>query len=178
MSFADKMAVWTLALDYLKVVLGYPVTIPALVLALCWLFRGELRRAIDAVQAASVPGVASVEVGERAALEKYNATIQPTAKEAVQSATHVGVAMQPIFVEVIASFFGLVARTLPLIPKADRLRFIAGSTAHLPEVFNTFRAALVKLAEDAPEVHALSAGDVLSVGGVGERAEVIKAPSM
>lgn len=53
MTFTEKMAVWTPVLDYLKVVLGYPVTIPVLVGFLSWLFReriGAARREIRRVK--------------------------------------------------------------------------------------------------------------------------------
>jgi hypothetical protein len=38
---------WTLVLDYLKIALGYSV-IPVLVALLCWIFREQIGRAIDA----------------------------------------------------------------------------------------------------------------------------------
>ena len=54
----------------------------------------------------------------------------------------------------------LAARLLPLFPKADRLRFISESTGTLPE---EFRAKLLKLADAAPEVRALSTRDVMMI---------------
>ena len=47
----------------------------------------------------------------------------------------------------------------------------------IPGDLTQYRDALLELAERAPEVHALSAGDVLSVAG-GERAEILKTPSV
>ena len=58
----------------------------------------------------------------------------------------------------------LAARLRPLFSKADRLRFISESTGTLPE---EFRAKLVKLADAAPEVNALSARDVMITPGTG-----------
>ena len=67
----------------------------------------------------------------------------------------------------IASFFGLAARSLPLIPKAERQKFIVNSTETLPEEFKSYREALLLLAEQAPEVHALNARDVIITPGTG-----------
>ena len=166
MSFTEKMQVWTLVLDYLKVVLGYPVTIPVLILALCILFRERIRAALDALDELTYPG-GRVKLRERAAVQKFNEDIVQ-AKEATAYAT-VQLPPQPLdkAIEAIASFFGLAARTLPLIPKAERQRFITESTGTLPEEFKTFRAALMKLAEEAPEVHALNARDVIITPGTG-----------
>jgi hypothetical protein len=81
----------------------------------------------------------------------------------MKSAAHELPPEQVKTVEALASFFGLAARTLPLIPKSERQRFIVESTGTLPEEFKTFRAALMKLAEEAPEVHALNARDVMMI---------------
>jgi hypothetical protein len=161
MSFAEKMTVWTLVLEYAKVFLGCPVTIPVLVGFLCWLFRERIGAAIDAVRALSFKG-ASVQLAERAELVPYNATVDQT-EATMKSAAHELPPEQVKTVEALASFFGLAARTLPLIPKAERQRFIVESTGTLPEEFKTFRAALMKLAEEAPEVHALNARDVMMI---------------
>jgi len=56
---------------------------------------------------------------------------------------------------------------LPLIPKAERQKFIVESTQTLPEEFKTFRDALFVLADHAPEVHALNARDVIITPGTG-----------
>jgi hypothetical protein len=56
MSFTEKMQVWTLVLDYLKVVLGYPVTVPALIFALCIVFRERIRAVLDALEELTYPG--------------------------------------------------------------------------------------------------------------------------
>jgi hypothetical protein len=160
MTFAEKMAVWTLVLEYLKVVLGYPVTIPVLVGFLCWLFRERIGAALDAIQELSFKG-ASVRLKERAQLIPYNATVEQTAEATAQEATHAFAPARVQAIQGLVSFFILAARTLPLIPKAERQRFIAESTKGLPEEFKTFRTALEKLADEAPEVHALSARDVI-----------------
>jgi hypothetical protein len=162
MTFTEKMTVWTLVLEYAKVFLGYPVTIPVLVVFLCWLFRERIGAAIDAIRALSFKG-ASVELAERMKLATYEATVDQTSKTAAQSAVRDLPPAQLKTVDALASFFSLAARTLPLIPKADRQRFIVESTGTLPEEFNTFRAALVTLADEAPEVRALSARDVMMI---------------
>jgi hypothetical protein len=59
------------------------------------------------------------------------------------------------------TFFGLAARLLPLIPKAERRKFIVEATGTLPEEFKTFREVLFQLADRAPEVHAMNARDVI-----------------
>ena len=63
--------------------------------------------------------------------------------------------------ETVASLFGLSARLLPLIPKAERRRFIAEHTSTLPTEFKVFRESLEALAEQAPEVRALNPRDVI-----------------
>jgi hypothetical protein len=50
-------------------------------------------------------------------------------------------------IEAIMSFFGLAARILPLIPKADRRRFIEESAVTLPPAFGVYRDALFHLAD-------------------------------
>lgn len=152
MSFTEKMQVGTLVLDYLKVVL-YPV----LVGFLCWLFRERISAAIDAIRALSFKG-ASVQLAEREELVRYNATVEQTAKATAKSAAHDLPAAQVKTVEALTPFFSLAARLLPLFPKADRLRFISESTGTLPEEFHS---ALVKLADEAREVRALTARDVI-----------------
>ena len=166
MTFTEEMQVWTLVLDYLKVVLGYPVTIPILVGFLCWIFRDRISAALDAVQELSFKG-ASVRLAERAKLVPYNANVEQTTMATAQSAVHDLPPGQVKTVEALASVFSLAARTLPLIPKADRQRFIVESTGTLPEEFRAFRAALLKLADEAPEVRALSARDVIITPGTG-----------
>ena len=160
MSFTEQMQVWTLVLDYLKVVFGYSVTIPVLVGFLCWLFRDRVGATLDAIQELSFKG-ASVRLRERAQLIPYNAAVEQTTIATTQNAAHDLPPGQVKTVEALASFFSLAARTLPLIPKAERQRFIVESTETLPEEFKTFRVALVKLADAAPEVRALSARDVI-----------------
>ncbi len=166
MSFSEKMQVWTLVLDYLKVVLGYPVTIPVLILSLCILFRERIRSALDALQELTFPG-GSVKLRERAEVQKFREDIVE-AKQATAYAT-VQLPPQPVekVAEAIASFFGSAARTLPLIPKAERQKFIVESTGTLPEEFKAFREALVRLADQAPEVHTLKARDVIITPGTG-----------
>ena len=56
MTFTEKMAVWTLALEYAKVILGYPVTVPVLAGFLCWLFRERIGKALDALREITFPG--------------------------------------------------------------------------------------------------------------------------
>src|ERR1700731_61736 len=148
MNFDEKMQVWTLVLDYLKVAFGYPVTIPALVFALCILFRERIRSALDALQELTFPG-GGVKLRERVAVQKFNEDIEQT-KAATAYAT-VQLSPQPIdkAVEPIVSFFGLAARLPPLTPKAERQKFIVKSTETLPDEFRTFREALSQLADRA-----------------------------
>lgn len=160
MSFAEKMQVWTLVLEYAKVVLGYPVTIPLLILALCLLFRERIGLALDALQELTFPG-GGVKLRERAAFQKVNEDIERT-KEATAYAVIQQLPLQPPkSVEAIASFFALTARILLLVPKAERRQFIEQLTDALPPEFKTFRLALFKLAEETPEFRALSARDVI-----------------
>jgi hypothetical protein len=151
MTFAERMQVATLVLDYLKVVLGYPVTIPALVGFFCWLFREQIGAAVGRLLKASFAG-ASVE------LAQYTADITQTTKDVSDPLTPDQIKKAG---EVIAIFFDLTARLLPFIPKADRRPFIEEKTKTLPMEFNDFRTALLKLAEDAPEAPALRASDQL-----------------
>ncbi len=186
---------WTLVLEYFKVVLGYSVTIPILVAFLCWLFRNQVGRAIDATGELGW-GKAKVKLRDRAALAAYNAsadqtktaTAYATVKGITGAASHGHEAAPPSItpeqqekvVEAIASFFGLAARLLPLIPKADRRSFIESETATLPKDFAGFREALFRLAERAPEVpSSREVSDVLGFG-LSDKAtvEVIKPPTM
>jgi hypothetical protein len=177
MNFEEKLAIGRLVLEYAKVVFGYPVTIPVLVGFLCWLFRERIGAAIDAVRALSFRG-ASVELAERAAMVEYKANVERTTAGMAQTTTQslAPKLMTAAMVEALVSFFGLAARLLPLIPKAERQRFIAESMGTLPEEFKTFRAALVKLADEAPEVHALTTNEVLGMG-LGESARVAVIPT-
>ena len=162
MSFTEKMQVWTLVLDYLKVVLGYPVTIPVLILVLCILFRERIRSALDALQELTFPG-GGVKLRERVEFQNYQENIKEQTKVATEHATEqVPSPAIEKFVEAIVSFFELSARILPLIPKAERQKFIVSSTETLPEEFKAFREGLFRLANQAPEVHALNARDVIS----------------
>jgi hypothetical protein len=149
---------WTLVLEYLKVALGYSVTIPVLVVVLCWFFRSQLRRAIDAMGELAW-GKVRVKLRKRA-LAEYNASAEET-KTATAYATVKGFreALPPASqeeqektVEAIASLFGLAARLLPLVPKAERRSFIEAETATLPPEFAKFREALLRLADRAPDV--------------------------
>jgi hypothetical protein len=157
MSFTEKMAVGTLVLDYLKVVLGYPV----LILGLCILFRKHIRSALDALQELTFPG-GSMKLRERTEVQKFQADITEQTKVATEYAT-VQLPPQPAkkAAEAIASFFRLAARMLPLIPKDERQKFIVESTGTLPEEYKEFREALSVLADHAPEVRALNARDVI-----------------
>lgn len=166
MSFTEKMQVWTLVLDYLKVVLGYPVTIPVLIWFLCWRFRDRIGVAVDALQELTFPG-GGIKLRERVEIQQFQADIKEqtkvaTERTAVLSPQHERVA------EAIVSFFRVAARSLPLIPKAERTKFILESTETLPEEFKEYRAALLLLAEQAPEVHTLNARDVIITPRTGE----------
>lgn len=159
MSFTEKMQVASLVLEYAKVALGYPVTIPVLILALCLLFRERIGLALDALQELTFPG-GGVKLRERAAVQEFREDIERT-KEATAYATVQQLSPQPPSdkaVEAIASFFALTARLLPLVPKAERHRFIEAETTDLPREFTRFREALFQLADRAPEVHSPSSG--------------------
>jgi hypothetical protein len=80
---------------------------------------------------------------------------------AEQRAAHPALQSQEKVVEAIASYFGLAARVLPLIPRAERHQFIQETTASLPNEFSTYRKALDRLAELAPEPRALDANTVI-----------------
>jgi hypothetical protein len=159
MTFTEKMAVWTLVLDYLKVILGYPVTIPVLVGFLCWLFRERIRAAIDRIRALRFKD-ASMDL---AALVDYGGAVErSTSEETEQSAAKaLSQSDQETIVGALAALFKLSASTLPLIPKAERQRFIAESMKGLPPEFGRFRRALEKLADKAPEVSTVHARDLI-----------------
>ena len=161
MTFTEKMAVWTLILDYLKVVLGYPVTIPVLILSLSILFRERIGVALDALQELTFPG-GSMKLRERTEVQKFQADITEQTKVATEyAAVQLPPQSPKKAAEAIASFFRLAARMLPLIPKDERQKFIVESTGTLPEEYKEFREALSLLANKAPEVHALNARDVI-----------------
>ncbi len=186
---------WTLVLEYLKVALGYSVTIPVLVVVLCWIFREQVGRAIDATGEFGW-GKAKVKLRERAIAE-YNAsadqtktaTAYATVKGLTESATSGKEALRPFsitpeqqktLVDAIASFFGLAARLLPFIPKANRRAFIEAEIGSLPTQFAQFRDALFLLAERAPEVPSSREVSDLLMFGLSDKAtvEVIKPPTM
>jgi len=140
---------------------------PVLILALCILFRERIRSALDALQELTFPG-GGVKLRERVEVQKFQADIKEQTKVATEYTT-VRLPPQPVekVAGAIASFFGLAARSLPLIPKAERQKFIVNSTETLPEEFKSYREALLLLAEQAPEVHALNARDVIITPGTG-----------
>jgi hypothetical protein len=145
MGFEERMRVASLVLEYLRVVLGYPVTIPLLVAFLCYLFRVRIGRLFDRLESASY-GKASVKLANWDR-DVTRATEATTAQDATE-----GAARDAITTDAIASFFGLAARLLPFLPKAERRPYIDRAAVTLPPEFHRFRAALYELADRAPEV--------------------------
>jgi len=160
MTFEEKMAVARLILAYLK-----PLIIPSLILTLVLLFRARIGLALDALLEVTFPGGSAKFERRKEELVKYNADVHRTAEATAQSAPKT--ITTPGVVDAFLSIFTLAARLLPLIPKADRTRFIQEETASLPSDFKGFRTALLKLADEAPEVPARNAGDVFITPGTG-----------
>jgi hypothetical protein len=156
------MEVAALVLEYLKVFLGFSVTVPVTILTFCLLFRARISAALDALLEVTFPGGSAKFERRKEALAKFNADVHRTAEATAQSAPKTMTA--PGVVDTFLSIFTLAARLLPLIPKADRTRFIQEETASIPPDFQGFRTALLKLADEAPEVPARNAGDVFISG--------------
>lgn len=139
--------------------------------------------AIDAIRAFRFKD-ARVDLAERrAALENYGTDVERSTTEATTPSAEKALPMsdqdQAKMVATAAVFFKLAASTLPLIPKAERQRFIAESMKALPVEADRFRRALVKLADRAPEVSPEHAGDVIITSGTmrfGGDADIPPAP--
>ena len=158
MSFTEKMAVWTLFLEYAKVAFGYSVTIPVLVGFLCWLFRTNIADTFGRLTKASY-GKFSVEFAQYTAhAERTLRTIaeRPVIRQLTPQ--------EKTAADAVASLSALVARLLPLIPKAERRQFIENVTKTLPEEFGLYRASLFDLAKEAPEVRGVNVVDVIRIG--------------
>ena len=157
------MEVAALVLEYLKVFLALSVTVPVTILIFCVLFRARIGQALGALIEVTFPGGSAKFERRQEELVKYNANIGPTAKATVKSVP--STISTPGVVDAFLSIFTLAARLLPLIPKADRTRFIQEETASLPPDFKGYRTALLKLADAAPEVPARNARDVFITPG-------------
>jgi hypothetical protein len=149
---AYRMEVAALVLEYLKVFLGFSVTVPVTVLLFCLLFRSRIGQALDALLEVTFPG-GSAKFARSEELVKYNADVERTAAATAATAQKAPRTIEAqSMVDAFLSLFTLAARLLPLIPKADRARFIEEETARLHHDFEGYRTALLRLADEAPEV--------------------------
>jgi hypothetical protein len=158
------MEVAALVLEYFKVFLGFSVTVPTTILIFCLLFRSRIATALDAILEITFPGgSAKLErrTVERAAMEKYHSDAPAVVKAGTLVAT--GGNPDEIMHELLTILYHLSTLVLPLIPKADRVRFIEEATATLPKELTRVRTTLLKLADTAPEVHTLQPKEVLGL---------------
>lgn len=149
------MEVARLVLEYLRVVLNYPVTVLAVVIFFLVWFKEDIQRALGRLSQVTLPGGAS------ATFKDYKKAVEPQiSKEVEKAATkEVPASAFNVMVGLSRSLLRLVSDLLPLVPRAQRRRFI--ESLELPPEAEDFRKTLFNLADKAPELTSLRVGDVI-----------------